>query len=88
MFFNSYKNGFENEDEFVLKLNNKKIRDIDFNLQLFIYDIFGNIDSSRVVKCYKNMKLQKYDIVIKIGEVVKRISIKKGVRNSVHADYF
>ena len=62
MSFNSYKNGFENEDEFVLKLNNKKIRDIDFNLQLFIYDIFGNIDSGRVVRCYKNMKLQKYDI--------------------------
>ena len=68
MLFNSNKNGFENEDEFVLKLNNKMIRDIDFNLQLFIYDIFGNIDSGRVVKCYKNMKLQKYDIVIKIGD--------------------
>lgn len=84
--FNSYKNGFENEDEFVLRLNNKCNKDIDFNLQLFIYDIFGNVNSGRVVKCYKNIKLQKYDIVIKIGEVIKRVSIKKGVKNSVHAE--
>ena len=84
--FNSLKNGFENEDEFVLNLNGKGIRDIAFNLQLFIYDNFGDIDDSRVINCYKNKRLQKYDIVIKIGNVIKRVSIKKGIRNSVHAE--
>lgn len=84
--FNSEKNGFQNEDEFVSKLNNKKICDLNFNFQLFIYDTFGNIDSNKVVKCIKNTKLQKYDIFIKIDKNEKRISIKKGVKNSVHTE--
>ena len=84
--FNSFKNGYENEDEFVSKLNNKRIKNLDFNLQLIIYDIFGDIDERRVISCVKNLKLQKYDILVKICNITKRISIKKGVKNSVHAE--
>lgn len=84
--FNSSKNGFQNEFEFIKKLNNKKFSDIDFNLQLFLEDIFPNINKNSLIKCYKNTNPQKYDIFIKIDNIIKRISIKKGVKNSVHTE--
>ena len=86
MVFNSLKNGIENEIEFVKKLNNKKVGELDFYMKIFIEDLFGNVDDSLVVNCYKNDLLQKIDIFIKINNVVKRISIKKGVKNSVHTE--
>ena len=55
-------------------------------LQLFIKDLFNGINISDNIKCYKNEELQKYDIIIEFGSVIKRISIKKGVKNSVHAE--
>ena len=82
--FNSLKNGFQNETEFIKILNNKKLKNIDFNLQLFLKDIFPYIDKESQINCYKNENLQKFDILIKINNIVKRISIKKGVKNSVH----
>ena len=82
--FNNSRNGFENEFDFILKLNNKKIKDVNFSLQLFLEDIFKEINQKDIVKCYKNKELQKSDILIKINNITKRISIKKGVKNSVH----
>ena len=82
--FNNSKNGFQNEDDFVKELNNKKINNLSFDLQLFISDIFYSINDNDFVKCYKNNELQKYDIVLEINNRIKRISIKKGVKNSVH----
>ena len=84
--FNNSRNGFQNEYDFVRVLNNNKIKDIPFQFQLFIFDIFGDISIDFVIKCYKNAKPQKYDIVIEIGNIIKRISIKKGVKNSVHTE--
>ena len=84
--FNNSKNGFENEDEFVKKLNNKKLKEIGFNLQLFLEDIFHKINENNIIKCYKNKKSQKNDIIININNITKRISIKKGVKNSVHTE--
>ncbi len=82
--FNSDKNGFQNEIEFIKSINNKKIININYNLQLFLEDIFPKITKTDIVKCYKNEKPQKCDIFIKVNDEVKRISIKKGVKNSVH----
>lgn len=84
--FNSSKNGFQNETEFIKKLNNKLYKNIDYNLQLFLNDIFGTISSNTKINCYKNKEPQKYDMIIKVNNIIKRISIKKGVKNSVHAE--
>ena len=84
--FNNKNNGFKNEFEFVRKINNKKYTELDFKLQLFIKDLFNKINLSDDIKCYKNEELQKYDIIIEFGNVIKRISIKKGVKNSVHTE--
>lgn len=84
--FNSSKNGFQNKNEFIKKLNNKTLNEIDYNLQLFLQDIFKKINKNSRINCYKNDEPQKYDIFIKIDEEIKRISIKKGVKNSVHTE--
>ena len=84
--FNNSKNGFQNEEDFVALLNAKKLKDLPFQMQLFITDIFQNVNNNSIIKSFKNNELQKYDIFIKISNKIKRISIKKGVKNSVHTE--
>jgi hypothetical protein len=84
--FNSSKDGFQNEDEFIKCLDSKKICDIKFNLRFFLEDVFGVINDEDMVRCYKSSGPYKYDIIIEINNKIKRISIKKGVKNSVHAE--
>lgn len=78
--------GFRNEYEFVLLLNNKKIKELDINTQEMIYSIFNNISDNQVIKAWRNHYKQKTDVMIKIGNAIKGISIKKGSRNSVHVE--
>ena len=84
--FNSSKNGFQNEMQFIKKINNKKLKEIEYNLRLFIEDLYPKVDENDTIKCFKNRELQKGDIFISINDVVKSVSIKKGVKNSVHAE--
>lgn len=84
--FNSAKNGFRNEVEFIRKINNKKYNELDYKFQLFIKDLYYDVNNNSKIVCYKNEELQKCDIFIKVDGIVKRISIKKGVKNSVHTE--
>lgn len=84
--FNDSFNGFKNEIEFIKSLNNKRFKNLNYNLQLFIEDIFENVNNTDKINCYKNKENQKCDIFIKINNVIKKISIKKGVKNSVHTE--
>ncbi len=34
--FNNKNNGYQNETEFIKSLNNKKVKDLEYSLQLFI----------------------------------------------------
>lgn len=78
--------GLNNEYDFVLLLNNKKVKELDINTQEMICSIFNNINESEKIKAWKNHYKQKTDIMIKIGNAIKGISIKKGSRNSVHVE--
>lgn len=86
MVFNSFKNGFENEKEFVESIHNKKFNELNFNLQLFIEDLFGHIENEKIIKCYQNEEKKKFDICIKIDGKEKLVSIKKGIKNSIHTE--
>lgn len=86
MRFNKCINGFKNEIEFVNELNGKKFYELEFLFQEFIEDLYPTISKNEIIKCYKNEELQKSDILIDIDGVVKRISIKKGIKNSVHIE--
>lgn len=84
--FNNEKNGFENEIDFINAINDKKMNKLSLSLRLFIQDLFGEIDEESIINCKKNINLQKYDIIIEVNKKLKRISIKKGVKNSVHTE--
>lgn len=78
--------GIKNEYLFIEKLNNKRIRELNFLLQEFIYDIFDDVTCNSIIRCSKNVDYEKGDICIKIGSRIKYVSIKKGKRNSVHCE--
>ena len=78
--------GLENEFEFVKYLNGKKVKELNPLMREVIDDIFNNIDEDSIVKCWRNHFKQKSDIFIKINKAMKGISIKKGMKNSVHVE--
>jgi len=79
-------NGSENELEFVKYFNNRKISELNPMCRQFIENLFYITDENLVIKCWKNKYKQKSDIFIKINKEVKGISIKKGIKNSVHVE--
>lgn len=82
-----YKNrGITNEENFANVLNQKKISELNPNLQTMIRRIFGTIDDSRIIECYLVENFQKPDICIKYNNVQKYISLKSGHTNGVHEE--
>ncbi len=79
-------NGYINEYNFVLEFNNKTIKELNPLLQSLVYSIFKNVNENAIIKSWKNHLDQKSDIFIKIGHVIKGISIKMGSKNSVHVE--
>lgn len=79
-------NGFDNEFAFVLELNNKRIKDLTPICRDLIETIFPYENEESIIKCWRNHLQQKSDILVKINNKMKGISIKKGIRNSVHVE--
>lgn len=79
-------NGIENEIQFINYFNKKRIKELSPMHYSFLKDLFQDIENNDIIKCRKNNKLQKYDIFICINDKIKRISIKKGIKNSVHVE--
>ena len=84
--FNKSITGYKNEYEFVDYFNGKSINQLDpISLDL-LEKLYGKIPINSLVKCYINLNKQKSDIILSINGIKKYISIKKGVKNSVHAE--
>lgn len=86
MRFNKNINGYENEIEFVNELNGKTFHQLKFWMQEFIEDLYPNINQNSMIICWKNVERQKADLLINIDGEMKRISIKKGIKNSIHVE--
>ena len=78
--------GYNNEYNFVLEFNNKKVNELSIMCKELVYSIFNNIKDDDLIKCWRNYYDQKTDVFLKIGKSVKGISIKMGSRNSVHEE--
>lgn len=78
--------GFINENNFLETLNNKKLKDLNKNLQELIKSTFNEVKNDTVIKCKKYGGTNKSDIEIIIGEETHTFSIKKGSGNSVHQE--
>ena len=86
MSFNKSITGYKNEYEFVDYFDGKKIKKLDPITQALFMKIYGKISNDSLVKCYINLNKQKSDIIVSINGIRRYISIKKGVKNSVHAE--
>jgi len=87
--FNNERNGIQNEHDFIKLLNKKKIKHLNILFQCFIHDLYGKIDNySDTIYAWKNHNPQKTDFFIKLSSnnEIKRVSVKKGVKNSVHVE--
>lgn len=78
--------GFDNEYEFVKYLNNKKVYELNLLFRNLIDCLFPNVDENYIIKSWRNHYKQKTDVFIKIDGKIKGISIKKGIKNSMHVE--
>ena len=79
-------NGYDNEYEFVKYLNNRRIGDLNPMFKELIVNLYDCVDESLVIFAWKNHLPQKSDVFVKINGIIKGISIKKGMKNSVHVE--
>lgn len=79
-------NGYDNEFEFVKYLNKMKIKDLNPMFRGLIEELFNNVKDEDTISSWRNHLPQKSDIFIKINGVIRGVSIKKGMKNSVHVD--
>lgn len=84
--FNKIINGYQNEEEFAHYLNHKKYGRINPIFQELLSAIYGNLDFNDIIYSWVNYSKKKADIYVKINGFVRGISIKKGVKNSVHVE--
>ena len=84
--FNKAITGYKNEEEFANYLNNKKFGRINPIFQDLFYAIYGFIDFNDTIYSWVNYSKKKADIYVKVNGYVRGISIKKGVKNSVHTE--
>ena len=78
--------GYENEEEFVSYLNGKQVGRVYPNFLDLLYKLYGYLDYQDYIECWVNKSKRKADIYIKINGYVRGISIKKGIKNSVHTE--
>ncbi len=84
--FNKNINGFQNELEIARELDNKMLKELNPMYRSFIEDLFANIEDSDLIKCIIDDSNKKYDIIILVGKEKRYVSIKKGIKNSVHVE--
>ncbi|HIR59288.1 MAG TPA: hypothetical protein IAB38_04485 [Candidatus Onthousia excrementipullorum] len=86
MIFNKEITGYENEEEFATYLNGKQVGRVYPNFLELLNKLYGYLDYKDYIECWVNKSKRKADIYIKINGYVRGISIKKGVKNSVHVE--
>ena len=79
-------NGYKNEFEFIDYLNNKKYYQINPLMQDMLKSLYPNIQNHDIIKAYKYGRFAKADIVIEVNGILKGISLKCGIKNSVHVE--
>lgn len=78
--------GTKVELDFVKFINYKKYSDLNSNLRSFIKILFNNIEGEDILQCKRLNTKGKADIIIKLNNSVKYVSIKSGSQNSVHTE--
>lgn len=80
------KVGYQNEIDFINYLNNKKYKEVNILFQELLKQLYPNIRENDVIGAYKYGRYAKVDMVIRVNNIEKGISIKSGSKNSVHIE--
>ena len=80
-------NGFQNENIFISNINGKPYKIQNLILQDLLKELFPKIKDDDIVYAYKYGKYAKTDMVLEVNGKKKGISIKKGIKNSVHLEH-
>lgn len=78
--------GFQNEYEFVKYFNHTLVKNLDPVSRSLIDYLFPDNNEDDEIKCWRNHYAQKSDIFLKIKNKMQGVSIKKGIKNSVHVE--
>lgn len=87
MFINK---GIDNEYKFIRSINKKQFKNMEFNIQEFLLDLYdNNIHKDDLFFSWKNVNNNKTDIYVRKynEENNKKISIKMGNKNSIHTEH-
>lgn len=79
-------NGYQNEHEFSKYLNGRRVKFLNPLFKKMIFTLFDNVVDNDIIRTYIDYENRKYDLVIKVNNEIKKISIKKGFKNSVHVE--
>ena len=78
--------GYQNEVDFANEINGKEYCNLNNNMKKFIKLIFNDIKENDILECKRYKMKCKADVYIKLNGIIKNISIKSGIRVSVHAE--
>lgn len=78
--------GYTNEMSFVNYLDGRRVKDLNLMFLDLIESLYGNLSPTDIILSWKNPFRQKTDIFIKINGIKKRLSLKTGIKNSVHVE--
>ena len=85
--YNKDINGYQNEEDFANYLNGKRVGEIlNFNFIELLECLYGKLNDNDIIECFVNRSKRKADIYIRINGYIRGISIKKGIKNSVHVE--
>lgn len=88
MIFNEKNNkGIFNEYAFAKALDQKRVKELNFQFQDLLYNLFNDLKENDNIECWKSKFNEKADIKIRINDNIKGISIKMGESNSVHQEH-
>lgn len=79
-------NGFQNEIQISKYLDGKRFCELNMMYQMFIQDLYGNISENSIIHCNVDFDNKKFDLIILIDNIIRRISMKKDIHNSVHVE--
>ena len=72
------------EQEIIFALNNKRVGSLSNNMRNMIRSLFGVLDDSEIIKCYKVDDSFKTDFVIEYDNRRRNVSMKSGRAVIVH----
>ena len=83
---NETLNGYDNEFAFVLAFNGKRFSELNPLCQKLLEEMYVVIPDDAIIRAWRNHYPQKTDVFLRVNGMMKGLSLKKGMCNSVHVE--